>query len=66
MSSPDGPRVARKGGDLDRLGADVADRLDACIDRFHRRFRRQFGIMLFTSQAVPIAILSLLIIVFYD
>ena len=32
------------------------EKLDACI----RRFRRQFGIMLFTSQAVLIAILTLL------
>jgi hypothetical protein len=62
MSSPDGSRVTRKGGDLDTLRADAADRLDACIDRF----RRRFGIMLFTSQAVLIAILSLLIIVFDD
>jgi len=62
MSLPDGSRVTRKCGDLATLAADVADRLDACIDRL----RRQFGIMLFTSQAVVIAILSLLIIVFDD
>jgi hypothetical protein len=62
MRLPDDSPTARKGGDLDTSGADVADRLDACIDRF----RRQFGIMLFTSQAVVIAVLSLLIIVFDD
>jgi hypothetical protein len=66
MNLPDGSRASRKSGDLDTVGADAADRLAACIDSFHRRFRRQFGIMLLTSQAVVIAILSLLIIVFDD
>ena len=41
---------------VEPLSAHSDEKLDACI----RRFRRQFGIMLFTSQAVLIAILTLL------
>lgn len=41
---------------VEPVAAHSDDKLDACI----RRFRRQFGIMLFSSQAVLIATLTLL------